>query len=502
MSLLQFFWEVWHGKEPPVRVNPSRNDDLYLDSATRGTLVIGDPASGKTRYVAMQIFNRWKKSPHAMFVFDSSGGLTQCILELIAKDKESDKLLDKVVLDEIGNSEIVIPKPEFHPDYGLTDEEQVARVVQNQLNLAEVMKEAAGFLTDTAIGETGKNLFRLLQAIRNEYRENRWQITEALDLLVDENKLRRACKKFGQYAPPAKKYFENQYLIKEVPYRERELSTRPLRKVLGMIDTDIARATLGYYKPGWTPKEAEEKDLLVLIDAAASANLPQAKEYLITQPFSQVMKWVNKRRPDDPNKKFIGIYFDETVDILQIPGFARQLGMISPYYRSRKITLTIIIQALWQLDEKLAEQVWNMANVVSFVVGNVKDSKIIAEQLFDYDPKFIKNPAKTATQNNTTEPEGGQNRMTADWLQNIPSRSFVMRRYLTEQKKEKGVQFIEQTDDFPPHPRGMTDDDMNDLIDGIRKAKMKERGVFIQDALDVAQERSKFLDEDKSDPEF
>jgi hypothetical protein len=289
MSFLKLLVDIMWPNAPPVRVNPTRDDDLHEASATRGTLIIGDPSSGKTRYAAMQIFQRWKKNPHPVFVFDWSGGITNCLLDLIARDKNHEKLLEKVVLDEIGNEERVVPKPEFHPAYGLTDEEQVSRVVGNMENLGEYLSRTAGFVSGISIQEIAKQLFRLLQVIRNEHGEN-FQITEARDLITDQAKLKRACQKFGGYAIEAKKFFEREYLPKEAmnPH-DKYLMTATLRTLLGHIDGRVARATLGYFKPGWTPKEADENDLLVIVDAHGAINTEAAQHWLLTSPFSQVM---------------------------------------------------------------------------------------------------------------------------------------------------------------------------------------------------------------------
>jgi hypothetical protein len=492
---LKDFWDFWYGKSPPVRVNVARDDDLHEASATRGTLILGDPGSGKTRYAAMQIVKRWTNSPHPVFIFDWSGGITNCILDIISKDKDHEKLLEKVVLDELGNNEIVISKPENHSAYGLTDEEQTSRWVDNIDNLATFLSETASFVTGVSIREIGKHLFRLLQVIKNENGET-WQVTEALDLITDHNMLKRACQMYGQYALPSKRYFERQFLPKDImPPHEKQLLTTALRTILGTIDGRIPRATLGYYKPGWTPKEADENDLLVLIDAHNMINTPAAQHYLLAQNFSHVMYWINKREVDNPANKLTEINFDETVSILKIPGFAEKLGSVSPLYRSRRVSLMVIIQALWQLDDNLREQIWNLANVICFTVSNLKDAEAVAEQLLNYDPKFVKNYAKTDAQNNTTEPEGGQNRLAADWLQNLKAREFIMRRYISEQQREKGVQYIPKTDDFPMTPSFVS-------VPEIKKELRRTRGVPIRDSLEVSRIRSSWLDLDKSDPNF
>jgi len=295
---LNFVLQHFFGKTPPVRVRYQRDDSLREAGATRGTLVLGDPGVGKTRWAAMQIFNKFKNNPkHAIFAFDWSGGLTNNVLELIGKDPDCHRLLDRVVLDELGNEELVCPKPEFSPDYGLTEEEQVSRVVGNMERLARFLIAGAPFLAGVSIEEIGKELFRLLTAIKENGRS--WQITEGKRLLMDLALLRNACNVFGNHQPSAKWYFEHEYLPKDImKASEKELSSRALRFLLGKVDGREARATLGYGKPGWTPKEATEKGLMVLIDGHNMINQPEAQHYLLMQAFSLVMTWINKREVD------------------------------------------------------------------------------------------------------------------------------------------------------------------------------------------------------------
>jgi hypothetical protein len=475
--------KILFGNQPPVQVTVARSDDLYEASATRGTLVIGDPGVGKTRYVAMQIFKKWKAHhDQAIFVFDWSGSLTKTILDLISRDPHYTDLLKKVVLDDLGNEEYVIPKPEFHPAYGLTYEEQVSRVVGNFERLAEFMLAGAPFLAGVSIEEIGKQLFRLLTVIKNEHGEN-WQITEALELITDPKLLVEALKRFGQYNIPAKNYFLKQYLPKDVmtPH-EKELTTRALRYLLGKIDSRVARATLGFYRPGWTPKEATDDGLLVLIDAHSMINQPAAQHYLLMQNFSHVMSWINRRETDDPLNKPAMIAFDETYTILKIKGMAEWLGMVSPLYRSRGISLLVIIQALWQLDENLREQIWTLGNCISFSVSNSDEATTIAQQLFSYDPKYVKNSPRTPFQNPTTEPVAGQDRIIADWIQNLKAREFIMRRYITEQQKEKGVVWVRRTTEYPTTPQLIE-------VSEIKRQLLRERGVRVRDALEVIAQR-------------
>jgi hypothetical protein len=478
MLSLGFLFELLFGKSPPAKVRFARTDELFQEARTRGVAILGDPSTGKTKFGGMQIVKGWINDPHAVFVFDWSGSITNTILDLLSRHPDYERLFDKVVLDELGNEEWVIPKPGFHPSYGLTNEEQVNRVLGNMKRLSEFLLKGAPFLGTVSIDEIGRELFRLLTVIRNQHGEN-WQITEAKRLLLDLPLLRKACAMFGAYAPAAKWYFEHEYLPKDfMKASEKELTARSLRYLLSQLEAREVRATLGYHKPGYTEKEATENDLLVIIDAHWMINQPEAQHYLLMQRFSQVMTWINKREVDDPNNKLAEIDFDETYTILKIEGMAEWLGMVSPLYRSRKVGIMILAQALWQFDESFAKQLWTLGTICSFAISNGEEAELIARQLFDYDPKYQKNAPKTPYQNPTTEPVTGQDRMYADWIQNLKPRQFIMRRYETEQKKEKGVLFVEKTSEYPTKPPHVS---LKEVKDYLRRS----RGVKVRDALEV-----------------
>jgi hypothetical protein len=472
------------GPQPPARVSYAMSDALLEEGLTRGTLIIGDPGVGKTRYAAMQIYKKFKAHPEqAIFVFDWSGSLTNTILDLIVRDQDHQNLLKRVVLDELGNPEWVCPKPEFHPDYGLTNEENVNRVVDNMVRLAFHISKSAEFLTRTAIEGVGKELLRLLTAITNEHGES-WQVTEGKRLLINLPLLKNAVKKYGHLQPAARWFFIHEYLPKDfMRSAEKELTTKALRLILGKIEGRETRATLGYYRPGWTPKEATERGLLILIDAHRMINEPTAQHYLLMQNFSLVMSWINKREVDDPSYQPAMIAFDETYTILKIPGMAEWLGMVSPLYRSRKFQLLIIIQALWQLDKELAQQIWTLGNIVSFAVSNVDEALKISKQLFTYEPRYIKNPPKTEHQNPTTESIQGQDRLNADWIQTLKARQVVMRRYINEQARESRILFIPKTADFPNNPPYLE-------IREVKQRLIEEVGVRVRDALEIINKRN------------
>jgi len=65
---LKDFWDFWYGKPLPARVNISKHDDLREASATRGTLIIGDPGSGKPATLRCR-FTKDGSSIRILFLF-------------------------------------------------------------------------------------------------------------------------------------------------------------------------------------------------------------------------------------------------------------------------------------------------------------------------------------------------------------------------------------------------------------------------------------------------
>jgi hypothetical protein len=478
------------GKLAPTRVTYTNKDYLHAAGMPRGTLIIGDPGTGKSKYSGGQIVKIFKEHPdQAIFVFDWSGSLTNTILELIAREPNYRTLLNRVVLDELGNEKYVCPMPEFHKDYGLSDEEQVTRVTGNFSKLASIMAKTAQFLVTVSIADIGLALCKMLVAVVNPQGDT-LQITEGKRLLLDLPLLGSLVNKYGGRQPSAKEYFEREYLDEHfLVARERELQSKALRHILGAAGGNQIRAILGWHTPGWTPREAIEKGLMVIIDAHKMINQEYAQHYLLIQKFSLIMTYINKREADDPNNIPATIVFDETYTILKIPGMAEWLGMISPLYRNRKFQLIIIIQALWQLDKEFKEQIWTLGNIVAFAVSVFEEAEIIAKTLFSYNPDYVKYSPKTDTQNPVNETEKAQDRINADWLQNLQAREVVMRRYINEQQKENYPAFIRKTTDMPSNAPYISVREIKEMLTTDLR-----RNVAIRDALEYVNGKQKQLD--------
>jgi hypothetical protein len=320
--------------------------------------------------------------------------------------------------------------------------------------------------------------FRLAATIHNEYDEN-WQITEVKKLLMDTALLRRALSKFGDSIPEAKWHL-NRFL--EQDDRERSLQTNAILSTLSVIEPKEIKASFGYFKPGWTPKEAIEKGLFVIVNGARMVNYRMSMSYVFMQRFSLILQEVRRRMPSNPNDLPVSLVLVELKELEKIPGFASIVAELSPIYRSRKLQLYLVVQALNQLSEELRKQIWSLGNIVCFALQDKLDAEAMAYQLFKYDPRSIKQEARNPNQNPITEPEHGLDRLAADWIQTLHFRECLIRRHISEQQLDSNVYHVSQTRPLPAHPP------LNPVWE-IRARLLRERGVKVRDALEIINQR-------------
>lgn len=109
-------------------------EELYPEGLTMGTLMIGRQGTGKTSSLARHIVDYFMTYPdRAVFVLDWSSSISENILKLIIQKpgEVREKLLKRLVYDELGSPNWVIPFPEFSEAYGSNFEEQVQSVSVN-----------------------------------------------------------------------------------------------------------------------------------------------------------------------------------------------------------------------------------------------------------------------------------------------------------------------------------------------------------------------------------
>jgi len=456
-------------------------DELLTDGLTIGTLYIGRQGTGKTTSLARHLVDYFKAYPdRAIFVLDWSGSITDSILGLIANEppRVSEALTARLVYDELGNPDWVIPLPEFSDRYGNTYEEQAQRVANNLVKLAPELVADAPFLAGLGLREIAPQLFRLCTAI-SDGTDSTWQVTEAKRLLRDLPTMRQAVAKYGNKVPEAKWFFEKAFIsLKE---NERELRTYAILALLGVIETPTARARVGYPRPGWTPREAIRNGLMVIVNGARLINQRNTQHYLFTQAYSLITSEMNRRRPADPNDKPVALVMDEVYSLISIPGMAEEIGMLAPLYRSRKLELYIVLQSLSQLALALRQQIWSIGNIVSFAVSNFEEAYELSQQVFSYDPKTIKLTAKTDTGQPIVETDRGQYLQIANEIQRMKHRECIIRRYQSEKLLDKYVLWVKQTKNTPQVSI--------EKVSELKEILLKERAVRVRDALDVINRR-------------
>jgi hypothetical protein len=475
---LKSFFNVLKKPTPHPQISSSK-DFLYDEGLTLGSLYIGRAGTGKTSSLADHIFYYLKRHPQeAIFVLDWSGSITDCLFKLILQDKDFENILRRVVYDDMGNPDWVIPFPEFSLAYG-SYEEQVQRVSVNLQRLEPNLTERTPVIGGLSLENVATNFFRLATAITDDLGDP-WQITEVKRLIYDKPLLARALEKFGYKEPSAKAWLEHSFVKRTE--QDKTLSTMALISTLGAIEPNPIKARIGYHRPGLIFGEAIDKGLVVICDGARLIRQPRAQYYLFMQLYSLIMQEINKRRPADPDDFPVTLVLDEVYSLLRIPGMADEIASLSPQYRSRKLQLYIVLQELAQMSKELQPHIWSLGNLVCFGINNHDEAYEIAQQLFQYDRYAVKVAPITERQNPIMEPDRGQYLEYADWIQSLSFRQCIMRRFVSEHEREPKVQFVDRTYEFPNKK----------LFLGIGEAKVyltKEWGVRVHDALKDINER-------------
>ena len=399
------------------------------------TLVLGEQGVGKTSFTANEAVNFADSFPDcAVVAFDQNGSLATEIIRIGLHRWGMEDVMRRVIYDRLGDPDTVIALPEFSRHYGDNMDEQVRRVISNYKLLFPELVARNPTMGDMAITGTGTNALRLCTAIRNEFGEC-WQVSEVKMLLTRDDLLQQMVKTFGGVVPTAKWYFENEYSSK-TSSREKKMSRHAVIGVLDAIEPVEVRARVGYPKPSWIPKDIIEQGKILLLDASLLSNREPEMNYLVTQAFSLLMAEINKRMPHDSQALPILLLLEEISSLLSIPGWARPIGRLPSYQRSRKLMPVFIAQELAQFEDELKDHIWSCGNRIVFRLANHNDAYEVAKQIFPYEPQKVKKDAPADHQNPLMEPDRGQYLEIANWIQGLREREMVVQRHLTEQRQQ------------------------------------------------------------------
>lgn len=470
-------------KPPPMQVTYAAHEELSDAGLTMGSLYIGRQGSGKTSALARHLVEYFDAHPQeAIFVLDWSGDLSNKILAQFCQRSygERQKVAHRLVYDEPGHPEWILPRPELTEAYGGTFEDEIERVKDNLNGLYKNPSQEAVIMAGVAINKTFPEIYRLLTSIKNTYGET-WQVTEAEYLIENPKKMAEALASFGALLPEgSKKYLQDQ--IVNIDKDERNKRTYILMELFGWIKTAYMRARLGYPRPAWTPKEAIKRGQMVIVNGSRMVNHPTARNYVFTQDWTLIKSELNRRTPHNLNDRPVTVVLDEVKSLLKVPAFAEDVGEISPVYRSRGVQLYIVIQALSQLTEELERNIWLLGNLIAFGLENKEDCGKLAYQLNKYQPTTTKLPAQRVDQNPVTESEQGQDRLGADWIWGLDDRQCLVKRYMDERHRDKKIRYVHRTKNLPARPLLIP-------VDEFKEQLLKDRGMRIWDALGVVDRR-------------
>jgi hypothetical protein len=123
--------------------------------------------------------------------------------------------------------------------------------------------------------------------------------------------------------------------------------------------------------------------------------------------------------------------------------------------------------------------------VVCFAIENHDEAYAIAKQLFHYDPRAIKAAAPSDSQHPIYEPDRGAYLEQANWIQSLNHREFIMRRYISEQKPDPYIRYIERTTENTARAT-------KDQIEALKNDLLRKYGVQVSEALEVINKRNLF----------
>lgn len=455
--MIRLFWDIikslffrsgW--KLPEFVIWPTRL--LYEEGLVMSTAFIGRQGVGKTFALANELLEQIKHNKEqSFFIFDWSGGLINTLFMLALSDAKRDEIIPRLIYDEMGGRNIngeayVMPMPEFSEKFDPEKqwlervEDQADRVQRTFEEINPNLVERNPTLGGRPIKSLLPNLLLLANAIKDD-NDSSWQITEVTKLLNREVR-ELARKQFGNKVGKANEYFTFSFTGKEK--LDNELA-HALMDVLDVIKSRRIRARVGFPAPGWTPKEAIQKGMIIACDGSGLNNNHKQKDYAFLQLFHLVLDEINKRVPSAPGYHPINWVMDEVYTFTETPSVARILAHLPSEYRSRKLQLFLVIQSFKQLAGEengrkgLEDVFFSFGNMVIFSLLDIDDCFTGVRNLFPFDPQLIKVPARNEGQHDIMENRDEQLAVRAYQLQHLAQRECYVRRFVNEARMDKVI---------------------------------------------------------------
>jgi hypothetical protein len=326
------------------------------------------------------------------------------------------------------------------------------------------------------------NILLLVNAIQDKH-GHQWQLTEATKLL-NKNIRDNAIANFGGKVGRANEYFKKHFTGEEK--FDNDLA-QALADVLDVVKYRRVRARLGYHTPGWTPREAIQKGLVVVCDGSGMVNNHRQKDYEYLRLFHLVLDEIDKRVPSAPQYHPFNWVMDEVYTFNEIPGISRLLIHLPTEKRSRKVQFFLVGQSPKQFagEEKgrkgLEDFVFSFGNLFVFSLLDIDDCVSASRNLFPFDPQSVKVPALTETQHAIMENRDEQVMRHAYQIQRLAHRECFVRRFITEEKMDRIIH-VARTPEV--HITASYED-----VERLKDRLMRERGIELGQALSYINSR-------------
>jgi hypothetical protein len=404
----------------PIGKTPGAFGVVKLPDAGRtlGTRVVGEAGSGKSVLLAAIAFGDFIRGIPVV-LWDHNGGMIDAYFAQVLGHPEKDNLQERIRYVEFGNPEFAYGMP-FYYDAGGDDPFTMSqRLVDILLKLYPELSNAP-VLGEASVVQLGTMVGTILSAITDE-EGNRWQVTEAPDLLLNFNSPRWAKIRhdLGDRIAPAEKFLTETF-SKLTPAERRTRSWSFESRIWSYLNSPSLKATVGQGKPSIDWHEVVRKHFAVIFDFR-NLSSQQPLEQLSLLTFDNFLTFLKKRGigAQDP----ISLVIDELPTLLEYQSIEPDVRSLATRFRAYRLWPTIGHQALYQLSPKLREAAWSFRNQIIGQQANVGDAESVVANLLNIGDLIERSAI-------------------AGLMQRLPARRFLFRRQRSEQEVDRQTYWI------------------------------------------------------------
>jgi hypothetical protein len=408
----------------PIGKTPGAFGVVKLPDAGRtlGTRVVGEAGSGKSVLLSAIAFGDFARGIPVV-LWDHNGGLIDAFFAQVLAHPEKETLAERIRYVEFENPEFAYGMP-FYYDAGGDDPFTMSQRLVDLLLKVDPELSGASVLGEASVRQLGTMVGMILAAKEDED-GNRWQVTEAADLLSNFNspfwaKIRH---EIGEKIAPAEKFLTETY-SKLAPAERRKQSWSFESRIWIYLNSPSLKATVGQGKPTIDWHEVVDKQLAVAFDFR---NLQGQKpmEQLSLVAFDSFLTFLKKRGIGSWSP--ISLVIDELPVLLEYQSLEPDVRSLANRFRAFKLWPTIGHQALYQLSPKLKDAAWSFRNQIAGQQTNIGDAEDVANNLL-----ALVDPI--------------ERRAVAQLLQRLPARHFLFRRQRSEQEADRETYWLTSLD--------------------------------------------------------